>query len=58
MKVSMNPLYWLPLPVAATVVAVVVISWRHRARRPADIYQSQESYARFRAALERRSGPP
>ena len=50
----MNPLYWLPLPLAATVVAVAVISWRHRAKRPADIYQSLEAYARFRAAMERR----
>ena len=53
----MNPLYWLPLPLAVTVVAVAVSSWRHRARRPADIYQSQEAYARFRAAMERRGGP-
>lgn len=52
----MNPLYWLPLPFAATVVAVVVISWRTRARRPADIFAAQESYARFRDAMERRGG--
>ena len=50
----MNPLYWLPLPLAATVVSVAVISWRHRVRRPADIHESQESWARFRAAMERR----
>ena len=52
----MNPLFWLPLPLAATVVAVAVISWRHRVRRPADIYESLEAYARFRAAMERRGG--
>jgi hypothetical protein len=56
MKVCMNPLYWLPLPLAATVVAMAVISWRNRERRPPDIYRSQQAYARFRAAMERRGG--
>jgi len=50
----MNPLYWLPLPLAVTVVAVAVISWRTRTKRPLDIYHSQEAFARFRTAMERK----
>ena len=54
-KVCMNPLYWLPLPLAVTVVAMAVMSWQHRTRPPLDIYHSQEAFARFRAAMEGRS---
>jgi len=47
----MEILGWLLIPLAATVLALLWISWRHRDRKPVDPEQGMEDMARFRAAM-------
>jgi hypothetical protein len=46
-------LVWLLVPLAVTVLGVVVLLWRNRDRKPADPVQGMEDMARFREAMER-----
>jgi hypothetical protein len=47
----MEILGWLLIPLAATVLALLWISWRNRDRKPVDAEQGMEDMARFRAAM-------
>ncbi|WP_121194066.1 hypothetical protein [Motilibacter peucedani] len=47
----MTSLAWLAIPVVAVVLAIACVSWLGRTRRPADVADTVESYARFQAAL-------
>ena len=49
----MEILVWLLVPLAVTVLGVVVLLWRNRDRKPADAAQGMEDMARFREAMER-----
>jgi hypothetical protein len=49
----MEVLRWLLIPLAATVLAVIWVQWRHRDRKPADPEQGMEDMARFREAMEK-----
>jgi hypothetical protein len=44
--------WWLSIPIIATVVAVVWVSWAGRSRPPANTHDTVHSYQRFRAAME------
>jgi len=57
----MAALAWLAIPVAATLAAIVWVTWAGRARRPADAYDSMARHERFRQAMGGRpaeAGPP
>ena len=47
----MSPLYWLIIPVAATLGAVARNAWRMRARPPVEAMESVQAYDRFREAI-------
>ena len=47
----MEILGWLLIPLAATVLALLWISWHNRDRKPVDAEQGMEDMARFRAAM-------
>jgi hypothetical protein len=47
----MEILGWLLIPIAATVIGLLWLSWRHRDRKPADAEQGMEDMARFREAM-------
>jgi hypothetical protein len=49
----MSAIAWWLIPIGATLLAVVYVSWAGRARPPADVHDSVEGYQRFRAAMER-----
>jgi hypothetical protein len=49
----MNPLLWLLIPAAATLLAIGVAAWVSRPKPPADVDEALENHARFRAAMER-----
>jgi hypothetical protein len=49
----MEVLRWLLIPLAATVLAVLWVTWRSRDRKPADAEQGMEDMARFRQAMEK-----
>ena len=56
----MSPLVWDAIPVVAVVLAILYVTWSRRTRRPADVEETVERHARFRAALREASGetPP
>ena len=49
----MGPLVWLLIPLVATLLAVVWVTWVNRPRRPADAHETLAAHQRFTAALER-----
>lgn len=54
----MQAIAWWLIPIVATVVAVVWLSFRSRPRPPADPHHSLEEHARFREAMQRPLAPP
>jgi hypothetical protein len=46
-------LAWWLIPITATLLAVVWVTWRNRPRRPADAHETLAAHRRFTAALER-----
>lgn len=54
----MQALAWWLIPIVATVLAVVWLSFRARPRPPVDAHDSMEERERFRAAMERPLAPP
>ena len=53
----MTSLAWLAIPVVAVVLAVALVAWVGRTRRPADVAHTVRSYARFQAALGQATSP-
>jgi hypothetical protein len=54
-------LAWWLIPITATLLAVIWVTWRNRPRRPADAHETLAAHRRFTAALERteqRETPP
>jgi hypothetical protein len=49
----MEILGWLLIPLAATILGLLWVSWRSRERKPADAERGMEGMARFRQAMER-----
>lgn len=49
----MEVLRWLLIPLAATVLGIIWVTWRSRDRKPADAEQGMEDMARFRQAMEK-----
>ena len=49
----MEILVWLLIPIAATVLGLLWLSWRGRTRKPADAERGMEGMARFREAMEK-----
>ncbi len=49
----MEALAWWLIPITATLLAVVWVTWRNRPRRPADAHETLAAHQRFTAALER-----
>ena len=49
----MEVLRWLLIPLAATVLGILWVTWRSRDRKPADAEQGMEDMARFRQAMEK-----
>lgn len=48
----MSAVAWWAIPVVATLLAVLWVSWAGRSRPPADVYESLETYRRFKDAME------
>jgi hypothetical protein len=49
----MEILGWLLIPLAATVLGLLWLTWRGRERKPVDAEQGMEDLARFRQAMEK-----
>lgn len=49
----MEVLRWLLIPLAATLLGILWVTWRSRDRKPADAQQGMEDMARFRQAMEK-----
>lgn len=49
----MSPLAWWLIPLGATLLAVVWVSWRSRPRRPAEAEDAIATRQKFKAAMER-----
>lgn len=54
----MGPLVWLLIPIGATVLAIVWVTWTNRPRRPADAHDSLAAHRRFTEALQRSEADP
>lgn len=48
----MSALYWLMIPVGATLIAMVVATWAGRSRRYVEKYDQVEQFRKFREAME------
>lgn len=48
----MSALYWLMIPVGATLVAMLVATWVGRPRRSVEKYDQVEQFQKFREAME------
>lgn len=57
MSGSASALWWLAIPVAATLSAIGWVAWSTRTRPPADMEDTVADYERFRAATESRTDP-
>jgi hypothetical protein len=44
--------WWLSIPVVATLLAILWVTWAGRPKTPKDTHASLQSYQRFRAAME------
>jgi hypothetical protein len=51
---SASALWWLAIPVVATLLAVGWVGWSSRDRPPADMHDTVAEYERFKAAIEGR----
>lgn len=47
----MTSLDWLAIPLVAVALAIVWVSWVGRTRRPPDVADTVQDYAKFQAAL-------
>jgi hypothetical protein len=47
----MSAIAWWGIPIGATLLAMLWVTWRSRPRHPPGTRESVEEYARFRAAL-------
>lgn len=53
MSVQLSILAWLLVPLAVTVVALFVVGWRARPKRPADAHEGMAGLVRFREAMDK-----
>lgn len=49
----MQAMAWWLIPITATLLAVVWVTWINRPRKPADAHETLAAHKRFTAALER-----
>jgi hypothetical protein len=49
----MSALAWWLIPITATLLAIVWVTWINRPRKPADPHDTLAEHRRFRDALER-----
>lgn len=50
----MSALWWLAIPAAATLIAIVYVIWVSRDRGPAPTHRTMAHFERFRRAMEDR----
>ena len=53
----MQAFAWWLIPITATLLAVLWVTWVNRPRRPADAHQTLAAHQRFTEALERSERP-
>lgn len=51
MNLHLDILAWLLIPLGVTIVALFVVGWRARPKRPADAHEGMAEMVRFREAM-------